>query len=196
MPSPQAARRPPIKNRGYRAVPIEDFKLPTGDVVELVYVAGANGGAGTYFNAKRRGKLTDGIEAPYQAKLWLYKNSLVKELENLGVKFDAIASPKSDHLDAEPYRQAVLNGCSVLDLTENFTRTGEKKAADTSTTLDDMMSEIVYAADGVESKLRSVLIVDDSIASGKTAAAMITKLRDAGLPPDARVVIAVCAKMS
>lgn len=176
-------------------MPIEDFTLPTGDVVQLVYVTGPSGAAGTYFNAKRRNRLSSAIETSYLSRLMLLKIDLVDQLAKSGISFDAIAKPRSDHDDAEPYRQAVLVGRSVIDLTNNFTRLGKKKAADSSTTLDDMMSEIVYARHGSEGSLQSILIVDDSIASGKTAAAMIAKLRNEGLPLDAKIVIAVCAKM-
>lgn len=56
-----------------------------------------------------------------------------------------------------------------------------------------MIEEFIYEARGKEPSIRSLLVIDESFASGKSVAALLHHLREAGLPTDAEITIAVCA---
>lgn len=171
--------------------------LPTGDGVTVYHVTNKDGAAGTYFNGKRMG-----IRAPSTAelyKIWLpkYQTMLVRQLEESGMEFDAVVSPPSSGNDAQPYREAILQRWPVLDLSPAFSRKNVIKASRAETTVDDLVdNEFVHVPTGDESQIKSILIVDEAFATGKSVAAIIELLRRAGMPADAKVAVAVCSKMS
>ncbi len=68
-------------------------------------------------------------------------------------------------------------------------------AADNDTTLDQVIEEYVYAPTGSEPTTKSLLILDETVGSGKTAAAILHHLRAAGLPSDCKVTIATALKV-
>lgn len=55
---------------------------------------------------------------------------------------------------------------------------------------DDQLKQLRYAASGSEPSWTSVVIVDDVLASGTTAALLIHKLREAGLAASCKITIA------
>jgi predicted amidophosphoribosyltransferase len=108
---------------------------------------------------------------------------------------DAVVSPPSSRPDATPYRNAVLRERSAHDLTHNFSRKGKVKVGNNDTTLQQAVDEMIYTRDGRESGLKSLLIVDESIASGKTVAAVLHHLRTAGLSKECKVTVVAWARV-
>ena len=58
-----------------------------------------------------------------------------------------------------------------------------------------MIEELDYEADGKEHEIKSLLIVDETVADGKTAAAMLHHLRMHGLSEGAEVTLVAWAKV-
>lgn len=79
------------------------------------------------------------------------------------------------------------------DITRNFAK-GTVKAGDDSA-LQSLIASMSYMPDGKEEEVDSLLIVDESVSTGKTAAAMIEHLKAAGMLPETPVTLAVCCKM-
>jgi adenine/guanine phosphoribosyltransferase-like PRPP-binding protein len=77
----------------------------------------------------------------------------------------------------------------------NFSRKGKVKIGHDDTTLEQAIDELVYTADGAESGIKSLLIVDESSASGRTAAAVLHHIREAGLTASCEVTVVVWAKL-
>lgn len=170
--------------------------LPTAETITVLHATGKDGAAGSYFNGKRLGLTTPLTEQLYRTVVPKLQQALVQEIEAAGIQFDAIASPPSSGDDAVPYREAILKRWPVVDFTDTFTRRGKFKAQTTTTTIDDLVQhEFVHVPNGREPSIRSILIVDESVATGKSAAALIRLLRRAGMPADAQTCIAVCSKM-
>lgn len=64
------------------------------------------------------------------------------------------------------------------------------KAGDSNTTCADMVEEFIYTATGVERDIRGLMILDESIAHGKTAGAILEHLKRNGLPDEVPVALA------
>jgi hypothetical protein len=88
-----------------------------------------------------------------------------------------------------------LDGRSAHDLTPNFSRKRKVKVGHNDTTLEQAIDEMIYTRDGTESGAKSLLIIDESIASGKTVAAVLHHLRIAGLSKECRVVVVAWARV-
>ncbi len=129
-----------------------------------------------------------GMKKQFAVELAAQINSEIPE-------FDAVVSPPSSRPDANPYREAVLRDKKVLDLTRCFSRKGRVKIGRDETTLDQAFDELTYQPSGNERDVKSLLIVDESIASGKTVAAVLHHLRGAGLPERCKITVAVWAKV-
>ena len=183
--------------RWEKSMTASSITLPNGDTVTVFHATGKNGAAGLYFNAKRLGATVPSTQQSYLGLVSRLQQKLVQEVMASGVQFDAIVCPPSSSNDAEPYRSAILDKWPVTDLTATFTRNGRMKAQSSETTVDDLVkSEFVHKPNGYEPVIRSILIVDEAIATGKTAAALLELLRRAGMPVCAQVSIAVCSKMN
>jgi hypothetical protein len=109
--------------------------------------------------------------------------------------FDTVFSPPSRRADADVYRGAILADSRALDLSSRFSRKSKIKAA-TAETLNDLFGEFEYTAAGDEAKIKSLLVVDESFASGRTVATCLRLLRQAGLSTDCTVRAAVAALLS
>ncbi len=106
------------------------------------------------------------------------------------VKPDAIAGVPSSRTLVKPYLEACRGRfIEAEDLTPRFTRHGTARATE-SRSFEEILDSIVYQGPRL-GHVHSVLIVDDLLASGSTVAAMITRLRNAGMPVDAKVSAAV-----
>lgn len=99
-------------------------------------------------------------------------------------------SPPSSRDDAQPYLEAILERMKTAPLKGTFSRKGKKKATDAGT-VEEMVEEFDYKAGGDETDLKSVIIVDETLATGKTIAATLKHLRNAGMPQGCRIAIAV-----
>jgi hypothetical protein len=176
-------------------MPTADHTLPTGETICVYHATNAEGWAGKFFNGKRAGFIGELTLHNYKKKIPDLQAALIAEIEEAGIVFDAVVCPPSKGTDIEPYRQAILERWPVHDFTPNFTRKGQKRAVRLDTTVADMIAEFAYTPDGKEGEVKSLLVIDESVASGKTLAAVLHHLRTNGLPADAHVASAACCKM-
>jgi hypothetical protein len=175
----------------------DEFTLPTGERVTLIYGAKHPGKGTTYLNAARMGPVDEksNMAVEYHAMERLYSLELAAQVKGEVPDFDAVVSPPSSRPDANPYREAVLCARRAQDLTSHFSRMGKVKVGHNDTTLAQAIDEMIYTRDGTESGIKSLLIVDESIASGKTVAAVLHHMRKAGLPKGCKVTVVVWARV-
>lgn len=176
-------------------MPTFDHTLPTGETIRLYHATFSDGWASRYFNGKRIGFNGELTKHNYHRAIPELRELLVQEIEQAGITFDAVVCPPSDGQDVEPYRKAILKHWPVHDFTPNFTRHGRKRAVRPETTVEDMIDEFVYTPDGKEAEVRTLLIIDESVASGKTIAAVLHHLRKHGMVEDAAVAAASCLRI-
>ena len=169
--------------------------LPTKETVRAFHATNSEGVAAAYFNGKRMGFNGARSKEQYESQIPTLQAALVNEINLSGMTFDAVVCAPSKDTDVIPYFRAVLERLPLRDISKNLTRKEEKKASRPETTVDDMIEEFVYTPDGREPNIRSILIVDESVATGKTIAAILHHLRAAGLPEDAKIAVAACVKM-
>ncbi|MDW9788519.1 hypothetical protein GOB29_28740 [Sinorhizobium meliloti] len=178
-------------------MPRTNFKLPTGEEIDTLNVIGHGGTVSNYYNGIRRGWISEDSNTAEDYRRLLPKlvSSIVAEIEKAGIEFDAIVAPPSSRQDTEPFKQAVMaRWPKARDLSPSFKRHGVAKSADPGD-VSAMVKEVVYTPDGKQKDIKSVLIVDESVGEGKTAAAILEHLRAAGLPRDTKVTLAVCCRM-
>jgi predicted amidophosphoribosyltransferase len=111
---------------------------------------------------------------------------------------DAVIMAPSSRDDAKPYADAILKRLnSSSDLSERLSRTGKVKAADAETTGEMLVQDLTYRGAGDEPGIKSLVIVDETFATGKTVAAMLAVLRANGLPvhEDCKVTVATALKV-
>ena len=173
-------------------MPKDQFKLPNGRIVLRIYGVRHPGPGSQYLNWVRMGLVKEGSATAiaYHNQKSFFAQCLAREIEKEGISFDALVSPPSSRDDIDVYRSAILDRVPARVLS-GFTRRGKFKAGDREVTLADMIAEFDYAPNGDERDIRSLLIVDESVADGKTAAALLEHLRRNGLPDEALVVLAV-----
>lgn len=178
-------------------MPNDGFKLPTGEIVRQIYGVRHPGKGTAYLNAVRTTKIDENslMATEYHGMKRTYAVQLAAEVKRHVPDFDAVISPPSSRPDAEPYRDAVLYGSKARDISQNFSRKGKVKIGHDDTTLEQAIDELVYTADGAESGIKSLLIVDESSASGRTAAAVLHHIREAGLTASCEVTVVVWAKL-
>lgn len=150
---------------------VSSITLPTGETVSILYATDKNGAAGSYFNGRRIGMTLPMTLQLYRSLVPKLQEALVQEIEANGLQFDAIVCPPSSGNDAQPYREAILSRWPVKDFSDTFTRMGQIKAQNSETTVDELVErEFVHTPNGYEPSIKSILIVDESIATGKSAA--------------------------
>ncbi|MER9185924.1 phosphoribosyltransferase [Mesorhizobium australicum] len=111
-------------------------------------------------------------------------------MTELGLQFDAIVRvPSSRNDNLALYGACLANWPDAEDLSRRLSRAGRVKAADAGT-VADMVAELVYAPGGNENEIRSLLIVDESSSTGKTAAAVLDILQANGVPAYVEVTLA------
>lgn len=176
-------------------MPTVTLTTPTGEIIKVIHATGSKGAAGKYFNAKRFGLNVPNIAADYEKLIPALQGELIAEIEASGIDFDTVVRAPSSGADGEPYYEAILSRWPVRDLTLNFGPKGAARAARCETSVADMVEAFPYTRDDRESAIRSVLIIDESVATGKTASAIIQRLVEGGVPKDAKFTIAACAKM-
>ena len=180
-------------------MPIAQFTLPTDERISLAYLRRwPRLGDMIYLQGVRSGRLPENslTARQYRAMVPFYATRLANlATGNDAPRFDATVSPPSARDDANPYRNEVLGRRQgLLDLTSRFSRRGRLRAANT-VSIDEMRNEFVYRPVGDEGRINSLLIVDESLASGRTVAALLAHLRGAGLPGNCIICVAVAAHL-
>lgn len=105
-------------------------------------------------------------------------------------RIDLIVAVPSSRQDVDPYRAAVVSThAEALDLSATF-RKNPEIAATTATSRDAVDQAITCDSIVVPATATRVLILDDIFSSGRSAAAVIARLRERGLNPKATVIIA------
>jgi ABC-type uncharacterized transport system ATPase subunit len=173
-------------------MPKVDFKLPTGELVTVIYGVKYPAKGTTYLQGMRSGRITE--EHPeareYHGMEKVYADQLAAAVAAEITEADAIVSPPSSREDAKPFREAILRKVNTTPLGGTFSRKEKRKAADAKT-VEEMVEEFEYRAGDNEPDLKSIIVVDESIATGKTIAATLNHLRQTGMLKDCRVVVAV-----
>lgn len=175
-------------------MPTEEFKLPNGERVRLVYGDAYPNTPTLYLQGIRSGSVSEdrNVALMYHAMERIYACRLADAVLAEVGHVDAILTPPSSRADAEPYRDAISMRLQARDLTDRFDRKGIVRASEAAS-LDDLVAEFIYEPDGDEGDIKTLLIIDESIASGKTVASLLTHLRLSGLSIDCRVMVAVQA---
>lgn len=148
----------------------------------LVYLAKSpNLGAFTPLQSLRSGAMKPNslVAQQYFAMERFHAARLAAQLSK---NWDAVAAPPSSRLWAGPYLDAAKKLHAAVDLTPRFTRSGSVRSSEPTTSLDEVVASLSYKPGGDESAFRSILFIDDVIASGKTVAAIVRLLRQHGVP--------------
>lgn len=171
-----------------------EFELPTGEKVSVIFLRQLPDlGELIYLQSIRSGRVDEDslIARIYRNLLVRFAMLLAAEVK-ARISFDAVVSPPSSRTDADPYREAILRDAKCLDLSPRFSRIGKTRAA-TAKSLEEVFAEFQYKPAGDEGSIKSLLIVDDSVASGSTIAALLHHLRKAGLPSNSVITAAAPA---
>lgn len=129
---------------------------------------------------KVQGARLDDMKLRYDAGLTLWAGQLSAHIE---APVSAVVSPPSDHPQlTSPYRDALLRAFpGAVDLTDRLARSGSAKAGE-GAGFKDLLAALDYTPHGDESGLARIVIVDDVVKTGTTAAALIACLRNGGVP--------------
>ena len=171
--------------------------LPNGEQFDVLHSVPHGGTVSNYYNGIRRGWITEDhpTAKEYRRLLPSLMATLVASIEASGIEFDTVVLAPSSRRDAVPFMAAIVQRWpNARDIMSTFGRQGVAKAADPGGA-EVMGKELVHTPDGKEKDIKSLLIVDESVAEGKTAAAIIEHLRAAGMSKDVKVTLAVCCRM-
>lgn len=173
------------------------FSLPTDETIDLVYGAEYPNKGTVYLQGIRSGLVSEDSlpSCEYHGMKTTYAQCLAKDVSVEIATASAVVSLPSSRNDVDPYREEILQKCSANLLEGSFSRKGERKAANGGT-VEDMINEFDYRPAGNEADIETIIIVDESIATGKSVAAALFHLREAGLPQDCKVVVAVWGLLS
>jgi predicted amidophosphoribosyltransferase len=105
-----------------------------------------------------------------------------------------MVSPPSGRLDSAAYGKAILRQRTIPDLSSNFSRKNLISAA-TSQSLDEVINEFSFGGYDAIADIKSILIYDDVFGRGRTIAAIIHHLHQAGLSKDCCITAAVALKV-
>lgn len=135
--------------------------------------------------------VTGGVLAEtYEGSKSMFAAMLAKEIAQEIPELDAILVPKSSRDDVQPYLAKVLElkpGLQILS--PRMTRKNKVKAI-SATSFASVIREFEYQPDGAEGSIKSLLILDDIVGTGRTSLAMLYHLCKAGLAKDCQVTIA------
>ena len=133
------------------------------------------------------------IAKRYDANLKKFTRSLADIVEQgmAGRHPDAIVELPSTRNFNKPYTAEILTRFpAARDLTLIVDRHGNVKSGEDASFDEVLADTFIHGTDGLDT-LKTVLLVDDILAEGKTAAAIVDRLREAGLSSKARIVLAV-----
>jgi hypothetical protein len=172
------------------------FKNPELQAHVIALHKGKEPGSFHYIQAIRQGTLRAVNRDPektevariYHANEQRYFPLLASKIKGT---VDAILSPPSRLPEqSEPYRNAIAElHPSAVDLTSRFNRTGPARAGE-GAEICDVFKGLSYNPDGREKNIQRLVICDDTLNNGTTAAAIVKLLREHGLASDCEVIIA------
>lgn len=174
-------------------------KLPHGLEVRVLYLSEwPNIGNFLYLQSIRSGGIKEcsSIAILYKSMIPKYCFQLSNCIEATGIKFDTLVSMPSSRADVDPYKKELVRRFVVKDISTRFAKNPSIKAANPDTSAAELFSNIEYETGNDESSFRSLLIMDDSLASGKSVEAIVQKLKAAGLQDSCVVTVAVPALLS
>ena len=133
-----------------------------------------------YFQAKRVGQLES----------WTFLESDLCRLEEVAtlelyqarrrlLNFDAVVAPPSGRPDADRLKSWLIGSRSILDLTPRFTQAANTEAS-TPADPENSHCRYSYCSDADEGNLRSLFVIDDAIASGRTVDRLLHHLSRSG----------------
>lgn len=171
-----------------------NFKLPSGEIAVFIFGAKYNDEKTFYLQGIRSKKVFEGslIAQNYHAMKDIWANRLAAELHAHVSKADALIVAPSSRDDIAPYRDAIELRLIREFEAGKFSRLGKKKSAE-GATINDLMEDFSYTASGNESNFNTIIVLDDSLASGNTISAMLSHLYRAGLPKDCRIIVVTWA---
>jgi hypothetical protein len=138
---------------------------------------------------RNSGRIGSGASLEESYNLWLNKFT-TQFAELLVEQFDTVLSPPSRYKHAAPYRDAYLNKFhGTVDLTWSF-HSAKSVLAGESPSLEDLIGDIEFVSSGNVSTIKTLLIIDDIFSRGRTVAAVLTHLHQAGLPKTCKVEVA------
>lgn len=116
-------------------------------------------------------------------------NLVAAELQD--VQPDAILELPSTRDFNAPYTSAIQERFpTAVNLTGAISRCGQVKSGQ-SDSFDDILADTVGNSPLDLSNVKTLVIIDDVFGKGKTVGAAVSRLRELGLPADARVALAV-----
>lgn len=104
---------------------------------------------------------------------------------------DALIEVPSTRPYNRPYADEFRRRFSeTLDLTPNVHRAGQFKSGE-GASFQEVFTDTSVTGTPPLANIRSLLLIDDVLAEGKTVAAVVARLREAGLPEETRILVAV-----
>ncbi|MGO9362373.1 MAG: hypothetical protein ACLP02_02790 [Rhodomicrobium sp.] len=177
-------------------MPFENIELPAGPTTipaTLFYLTKDGASDIGYLQRVRsmknvKGELLRDMEERYTQMTRTWSHQLASHIEG---PVEAVVSPPSSRpYLAEPYRNAIRNKfAAAVDLTPRLTRSCEYFSGE-GATFDAMMQAVSYESTGAEPQYRTLVIVDDILATGRTAALVVCKVRAAGFSDGAQIFVA------
>lgn len=170
---------------------VDELTLPTGECVPVASLCRfvkkrlLDCGPLMHLQRVRRHDLSLAVE--YEKLQETYADLLARCFEPI---FDALVSPPSRFDFADSYRDKLQTKMpSARDLTAHIVRCETAPLSGHAASVDEIVSSLTVEIADLPDDPISLLIVDDVIEEGKTAAALLTVLRRAGIVTD-RVAVA------
>jgi len=170
----------------------EIVQLPSGRSATLVSIGNETSGDLIWLHVKRThyAKNVASMETSYNSMVGLkYRHILTYNVLELKVDYDAVIKAPSSQMDAAPYFNDIQSKLNINDRSNQFSKKAGFKAAESSP--EEVFKAMAFEARGDEYKLNSILIVDESFATGATVDAIVRRLIEAGAPKNLQVHIAV-----
>lgn len=175
---------------------VETVQLPSGHSATLVSVGNETNGDLFWLHVKRtsRAETASSMSLSYNAMVSLkYTQILTHNVLELKGDYDAVIKAPSSQKDADPYFNDIQSKLNLDDRSNQFSKNETIKAAESSP--EEVFKAMRFETRGDEHELNSILIVDESFASGSTVDAIVRRLVEAGAPNELQVHIAVALRI-
>jgi hypothetical protein len=182
------------------------FDEPIVEVDLVALYAAASGSAVVktpvyYLHGMRSGVLVlagKQMQEQYAALYYAHRDNLVGRLSaavaELGVSDAAGVCPPSSRHDAQPYLEALWRvGVISVDLSVVIRRVEPSFRAGRALSLAEVLASMATVARPTADPARTLVIVDDVVSSGRTAAATASVLMDGGFVAQTARILVACA---